>query len=798
MSDAAPEALRPGPRPGRRYANKVLTWALQALLLVTAVCVFVPFTPAMPGVNLDQAWAFGMNEAVAQGWAFGREIVFTFGPYASIYSGSFHPATDLRMVTGSIFFSLCFGLAAILVTRNSPWTLTLGLCVVLAGFSQYSRDALFLYYPLLVAILCFQFLNSNDGVGSITRRALLPTAVLFLPFGLLPQIKGSFLFLCLAVAALAVVYFALRRCWRLALVVVLSTGLSTIFFWSVAGLSPLDLPPYFISMFELTSGYTEAMADDGPSQEIVFYLIAVAAIVMAIVGAPGLAVVPRGFLFFSFLAFLFLVFKGSFVRHDLHALLAGTSILMAALLLATIVRSSWTPLVLFSALLCWIQIDSHHVKTSTQSLIRNIGFPYVAAAQGIRHRLTDSSALESEFRKTVQGIASETPLRRLEGSTDIYSYGQSGLVASGNRWHPRPVFQSYAVYTAALALKNRNHLLGDDAPDNIVFRLEPIDGHLPSMEDGASWATLLTHYRPNALAEDRLYLSKAPPPAALGPGALIGTSTFMLGAAVPVPQAPAPVFAEISIRPTLFGKLMSVLYKPDRLQIELTLANGTSKAFGIVSGMVRSGIMVSPLVEDVNDLAGLYGGVENMPDKRVVSFSITSPHGTLQWNEAYEVTFRAAATAPPMDTVELHSFDAALNTDATRNVLPAASCEGGIDAVNGVSPPPAAFAVSGILNVHGWMAMSVKPGIVPETVLVVLSDDRGRQHYFNTRKTLRPDVGSHFKDPALAAAGYVSKVDVRSLDGEYTLGLAYREGEHIRLCPPSAIRGRFKRVESRG
>ncbi len=798
MSETVQEALRPGPRPGRRYASKVLTWVLQALLLVTAVCVFVPFTPAMPAASLDQAWAIGMNEAVAQGWAFGREIVFTFGPYASIYSGSFHPATDLRMVTGSIFFSLCFGLAAILVTRNSPWTLTLGICVVLAAFSQYSRDALFLFYPLLVAILCFQFLNSNDSAGSISKRSLLLTALLFLPFGLLPQIKGSFLFLCLAVAALAVAYFVLRRRWRLALAVVLSTGFSTVFFWSIAGLSPLDLPPYFISMFEVTSGYTEAMASDGPTGEILFYLIAVAAILVAIVRAQALAVLPRAFLFFSFLVFLFLVFKGSFVRHDLHALLASTSILMAALLLATIVRSSWTPLVFFSALLCWVDIDSHHVKTSTHSLIRNMGFPYVAAAQGIRNRLTDSSALESEFRKTVQGIGSDARLRLLEGSTDIYSYGQSGLIASGNRWHPRPVFQSYAVYTAALALKNRTHLLGDGAPDNIIFKLEPIDGHLPSMEDGASWAPLLTHYRPNALVEDRLYLGKAPPPAALAPGALLAKSTVTLGAAVPVPQAPAPVFAEISIRPTLFGKLMGVLYKPDRLQIELKLANGTSRVFSIVSGMLGSGIMVSPLIEDVNDFAALYGGVEKMPDKRVVSFSIASPHGTLQWNEAYEVTFRAAATAPPMDTVALHDFDAALNTDDTRNILPVARCEGGIDAVNGVSPPPAAFAASGILNVHGWMAKSVSPGIVPESVLLVLSDDQGRQHFFNTRKTPRPDVGIHFKDPVLAAAGYVSKIDVRSLDGEYTLGLAYREGEHIRLCPPSAIRGRFKGVESRG
>lgn len=798
MSDTVQEALRPGPSRGWPFAGHVLTWLLRALLLVTAVCVVVPFTPGMPGANLDHSWALGMNEAVAQGRAFGREIVFTFGPYAAISTGNYHPATDLRMVTGSIFFSLCFGLAAVLVTRTSPWTLVPALCVVLAGFSQYSRDALFLAYPLLVAVLCFQFLNTNDSVGSITQRSLPVTAILFLPFGLLPLVKGSFLLLCLAIAALAAAYFMVRRCWLLALAVVLSTGTATILFWLADGQSLLDLLPYFASMFELTSGYTEAMALDGPRKEILFYLIAVAAILVAIVREPGLAVWPKVFLLFSFGAFLFLAFKGGFVRHDLHALLASTSILLAALLLATVFRSSWTSLVFFSALVCWAYIDSHHVKTSTHSLIRSMGFPYVAAAQGIKTRLTDGSALESEFRKTVQGIGAETQLRLLEGSTDIYSYGQTALIASGNRWNPRPVFQSYAVYTAALALKNQQHLLAEDAPDNIIFKLEPIDGHLPSMEDGASWGPLLTHYRPSALVQDRLYLRRVLPPAAPAPGALIAKSTFMLGDSVPVPQAPAPVFAEISIRPTLFGKLMGLLYKPDRLQIELNLANGTSRVFNIVSGMVGSGVMISPLIQDVDDFAALYGGVKNMPDNRVVSFSITSPHGTLQWHEAYDVVFRTAATLPPMDTSKLHDFDAALSTDGTLDIVPGARCESAVDAVNGVSPPPAAFAASGILNVHGWMAKSVSPGIVPESVLLVLSEGQGRQHFFKTRRTPRPDVGVHFKDPALAAAGYATKVDVRSLDGEYTLGLAYREGDQIRLCPPSAIRGRFKGVKSHG
>jgi len=39
-----------------------------------------------------------MNQAIAQGLSFGDDIVFTFGPYASVYTQLYHPATVRLMV----------------------------------------------------------------------------------------------------------------------------------------------------------------------------------------------------------------------------------------------------------------------------------------------------------------------------------------------------------------------------------------------------------------------------------------------------------------------------------------------------------------------------------------------------------------------------------------------------------------------------------------------------------------------------------------------------------------------------
>lgn len=91
---------------------------------------------------------------------------------------------------------------------------------------------------------------------------------------------------------------------------------------------------------------------------------------------------------------------------------------------------------------------------------------------------------------------------RLPGTTDIYSYNQTSLIASEMTWSPRPIFQSYSVFTAKMAEINSNYLLSENKPDNILFKIEPIDNRIPSMEDGMSWPILINHYQPVRLEND--------------------------------------------------------------------------------------------------------------------------------------------------------------------------------------------------------------------------------------------------------------------------------------------------------
>ena len=129
--------------------QKLRGWLLPILILITSLVVFVPFLPSMPAEGLDSSWQFAMNQAIAQGFSIGHEITFTFGPYASIYTKIYHPATDGLMLWGSIYLGLSFGLLIILLFKKSKISLQLGVLFALSSII-YLRDPLLFLYPLML------------------------------------------------------------------------------------------------------------------------------------------------------------------------------------------------------------------------------------------------------------------------------------------------------------------------------------------------------------------------------------------------------------------------------------------------------------------------------------------------------------------------------------------------------------------------------------------------------------------------------------------------------------------------
>ena len=102
-----------GKRSGRlqSYLSHVLL-VLSIGAAILAGLFIIPLEPLMPLPGLDPAWMQAVNEAVARHLVFGRDVIFTYGPFASVYTCLYHPSQPSMLMLGGrvlIAFGLVVG-----------------------------------------------------------------------------------------------------------------------------------------------------------------------------------------------------------------------------------------------------------------------------------------------------------------------------------------------------------------------------------------------------------------------------------------------------------------------------------------------------------------------------------------------------------------------------------------------------------------------------------------------------------------------------------------------------------------
>ncbi|MBA2657456.1 MAG: hypothetical protein H0U70_10835 [Tatlockia sp.] len=610
-----------------------ITFILSFSLLLCSLAVFVPLSPKMPAASLDSSWALALNQAVAQGLAFGSEIIFTLGPYSSIYTKNYHPATDWLMIGGSFYLALCYWLALVFLLGGYKLRWYFAFFVFLAGMI-YSRDSLFFSYTLLVSLVC---LKLSQRKLTIASSGLL--AFLFSTLGLLTLIKGSFALLSLVIAFMCFSFLLISKKQKEAIISLLAFISAIVFFWLGSGQLLQNLPLYYYQTFSLAAGFSEAMGISGSNIEIAIYLVNAILILLALVYESRFPKHLRLFLFIVFFSFFFISFKAAFTRHYGHAFIAGTSVLIAALCLIFIVkRKSLLPLI-FLSYFTWSFINGNYSKIS---LGNNLQTTYSSTWNGLNNRLSSKYWYSRDFELSLAYLHQQTPFPSLKGTTDIYSFAQSYLISSANTWFPRPLFQSYSVFNSTMIEKNKTHLSVNKKPDNIIFRLEPIDNRFPTLEDGASWPLLIANYQPQQAVNNFLILKRKTRFSDFEPKLLeLPKEAHHLGEQVIVPNANQALFVELEISSTYFGKIINFLFKINELTINLLLNDGSKRQYRLIASMANSGFLLSPLIESTQEFALLYGEPLYLDIKKVQSFIINTKQSRFRhWHSNYHLRFK--------------------------------------------------------------------------------------------------------------------------------------------------------------
>ena len=794
-------------------ANRFLYFLAQGMLTLTFFCTIVAWSPftGTDEVNLDVSWIVALNQAVAQGMAFGRDIVFPLGPYAAVLTKVYHPATDFRMICAGLILATGYAVLFFHLLWRRPWWLLMLTSVVLAMLLRISMDMALLLYPFLTIWLLSGMVTGRESFLLSGMEASMPEdasdhiirgryqsllyVLLLIPFGLLPLIKGNMLVLCGGSSFLLLILLACLRRWRLFFLSAVVPVITMIAFWLFAGQRLSDLPHYLYWMRKLISGFTEAMAWSGPVSEIILYLCS------AVIGVGAVMLTREERLRYRLwrailLCFvLFVFFKSAFVRHDGHALGGFTALLLISWLLCVEYVSRWKCFFLLCSAVVWIWVCSMYLTVTPKTLLVSWYTTYTHAIKGLVQRVMTPDALPDQYNASMRELADKVAFPYWQGGADIYSYGQIYLIASGNHWNPRPVFQSYHAYTPELAALNTAHLSGEKAPEHIVFSVEPIDGRLPALEDGPSWPLLLTDYQPDFIQNQQLFLYRrnAVPQASWQPEPVL-QRTAHLNEPVAVPQFERMVFAKLVVRPNMAGRLMNALYKNVPLQIVLQLSDGRQQVFHVLSGMLEAGFLLSPLVTETREFAMLYGNdISSLP--RVDSLVLRSAGKLSGWQDAYEVRFYPMPDTQPVTVELMDFFGRKLPFD--KSTLPGEEkCYGNVDALNGQPVGQETNRITGgVLSVSGWLASD--SSAVSRRVVIILKDQNDNRLFFSSRQLQREDVQAYYNKADLLDSGFDTVIDLSEQYGQYQLSLGFETEGRVTVCSGFNIPLHIDRAQAR-
>ncbi|MEO8033552.1 MAG: hypothetical protein ABI837_03920 [Acidobacteriota bacterium] len=613
--------------------------AVAVLPLLYAVLALVPWQPSGFLDDPDLSWQEMLHEAFRRGLHFGQDIVFTFGPWGFTYTG-YHPWTFVLLLLVWISLALALALGAVALSRahgTEPLkTCLFALAVIALASLQMSTLHDVPYLTLTILLLRLHY----DGAPRWI------VGVLAVATGFVSLVKFSFLVAAAAVVVtitLDEIAFLRRR----PIVLPLYAG-AIATFWILAR-QPLALFPLFVRRsLEVAAGYGEAMSEREGALDrsmLVSYCIVALLFLLLLVWGEWRRLAHRGLpVVAASAALLLLVGKAGFTRQESHdrvsfILLAILVLVSAPMLWQVAGRSRRWRAAVAAVLVVAVAMMSNALSlrgdgSAPQLFVTTLLSQFRDAVAFAREgRARPESERRSERRRVRVSLAARPP-----GQTfDVYPTSADLLSVWTLVGATRPMFQSYSAYTEGLLALNAEHLRGSSAPQTILFKIDPIDGRYPSLDDGLSWLELLGRYEPRGRSRSYLVLTRKSAGTAVRLEQIAHhDATFDESIMVPAARR---VWARFHVRDTVAGRMARLFLGTPPLWCAVTVDDGTVRRYRMVPAIARAGFLVSPLVRTADDFESLYD--ERPGAARVVSIRFEG--GSMPWLYQPRIAFDAYA-----------------------------------------------------------------------------------------------------------------------------------------------------------
>jgi hypothetical protein len=592
------------------------------LFLLTVGFWTLPVSTFLPSSGLDPSWRIGTNLIFLNNFQFGTDFIFTYGllgflgnPVILNYN------LWIMSFVFTIFAHFLFVIALYLLFKylSARWYQY----ILFIPIFLFILPIMGSFWVLLISISIILYLILLQKVQSKTVFFYLTLCGFLLAVDSL--IKFDMLWNSLyLLLGFCVISFIFKRNARQGAILVGSYAVSFIALWFTSQQHFLNIIAYLIGGFELTKGYTDAMAFPGPFWQVCFGLISILILVMI-----GLFFLIRrnktGFLFLILnLVILFSAFKSGFVRHDGGHILEflGVFILFFGFLLIFITNESKNRdnKKFYCTMIVFITITIGMLMTLTYItapwVLQNNVISQESSHEFTLRLLSDQTYFDLLVDQQKEKIKREYPvnatlLKSIDNSSiDIFPWDIALCWAYDLNWTPRPVFQSYSVYTPYLDTRNGQHF-NDPAksPEKILYSYGSIDGRYPLFDEPKTFRAIINNYTyADEFGEEYILLNRSLESIKYKDVDL-GSTTVKMGDPVKIPSYNGEIFANVTIKYSLMGDLMKIIRKPAPIYISFQLKNGfNSPKYRLIPDTAADGLYLSQYVSNSDTIAWMSQG----------------------------------------------------------------------------------------------------------------------------------------------------------------------------------------------
>lgn len=652
-------------------------------LLLFALFLLMPWQPAI-GRGLDYAWALSLNLAYEQGLQFGRDAIFTYGPWGFVEQAMYYPGTRALVLVLNAFLIVLWATSVWLATVHwmgrQNGCRALAICSVI-GASMLVNPWFTLVFStgFMIAIMPCRMSLRWDALRkrSCTRcyriSLMLGWTGLMIFAGVASQMKLTYnvlLAACIGVMVLAILAETISKPGgrRSRLWVAVWLPAVYVITWLVAwvgiGQHLSGIGSYIKKGKEIITSYGDAMSYPGPWwQGLELFLVAICVFGLAVrviqftisshVKEDNL---QRRLLWAIRLAgaggILFVVFKSAIIRQgDGHFTLVngvfwGITLVCIFSLIGIAIRKwrlsrvnhnrqlFWKNSIISCALIApavagCIVMNLVHGHGPGQYFRTVISIDRWHTMAMFLH--DGDATLAAQWQEKRDAFRHQLSWGSLDLTTDIYPTRLDIGILAQYPMALRPTLQGYAAANKTLLRMNADHLLDVNAPQQIVLMDEPpVDHQYPAFSDSLSWPWLLTHYDLVQQKNDDLVLLRNDHPRQMRME-LMGSEAIQLnkGALVPpVPPGAQGIWATITLKPSFWGKLRGVFYKRPVMIMDIILMDDSRHQARFMPNVASAGFLLSPKIQFGPPwIAFASGGMINSPT------AIKGAHALMQKNQ---------------------------------------------------------------------------------------------------------------------------------------------------------------------